>query len=264
MPFEISQGKHGDDKVKSKMLLWILIFTFLASVVSLVGGIVLLFKKEISESVLLIFVAFAAGVMISAAFLDLLPEAVKSRVSTSEIFGFTLAGICFFFFVERFLLWFHHGHGGEFENEPTKYLIIFGDAVHNFVDGVTMASAFLVSFPLGVVTSLAVGFHEIPHEMGNFGALLHLGMERRNVLLYNFLSALVAFAGSVLGYLFLNQLQAYVPYVLSFAAGGFIYVAASDLLPEVHSKYKQEKALVQTLAFFFGIVVIWLVVAILG
>lgn len=243
------------------MLTWILIFTFIGSAVSLLAAALLLFRGRFAENRAHWLVAFAAGAMLAAAFLDLLPEALREAAAPETVSHLVFLGIVGFFFLERFLLWHHHHACPEGEAcevaKPGATLVIVGDAFHNFLDGVTIAAAFLVSFQLGAVTALAVFFHEIPHEIGNFGVLLAWGMKKKRVLLLNLFSALAAFAGAILAFYLLAVFANFIPYLIAFAAGNFIYIATSDLIPELHQHFRKETAFSQTLSFLAGILVIW-------
>lgn len=250
------------------LLLWILSFTFLGSFVSLFLVVWLLSIKNVANRFALSLTSFAAGALLAAAFLDLMPEAFE-KGQLKSVLWIILIGIVVFFLLERSLLWFHHHHGEagvveRGEKKPVIFLLMIGDALHNFLDGVVIGGSFLVSIPLGVVTSLAVFFHEIPHEIGDFGALLHEGLTYKKVVLYNLLSGITALLGAFLSYFFLTNLTSIVPYILSFAAGNFIYISASDLIPEIHRAFDKEKALVQTTFFLLGIFIIWLTIYILG
>lgn len=251
------------------LLLWILSFTFLGSFVSLFLVVWLLSIKNVANRFALSLTSFAAGALLAAAFLDLMPEAFE-KGQLKSVLWIILIGIVVFFLLERSLLWFHHHHGEEKtgvmrgEERPVTLLLMVGDSLHNFLDGVVIAGSFFVSIPLGIVTSLAVFFHEIPHEIGVFGALLHEGLTYKKVVLYNVLSGITALLGAFLSFFFLSSLTSLVPYILSFAAGNFIYISASDLIPEIHRAFDKEKALVQTTFFLLGIFVIWLTIYILG
>ncbi len=248
------------------MLIWVLLFTFLGSIVSLLIAASLLIKKGFVETGIPWLVAFAAGAMLSAAFFDLLPEAHKEALSFETVSNFVFFGIVAFFFLERSFLWYHHHACSEGEDcrgtKPTAALVITGDSLHNFLDGITIAASFLVSFQLGTITSLAVFFHEIPHEIGNFGVLLDSGMSRKSALIYNFLSGIVAFIGAISAFYFLRVFNNFIPYLVAFAAGNFIYIAAADLIPELHESFKKEIALSQTASFVVGIALILLTIKI--
>lgn len=221
------------------LLFTILFYSFLGSIVSLVGGLGLVMrKKKFSHHQSLLVISFAAGVLLATAILDLMPEA-------AEHFGvmkweWVLAGIVGLFLFEKSWFWFHH-HEDEFVGDAsTPSAIMIGDTVHNFIDGVVIAGAFLVSVPTGIVTSLAVAAHEIPHEMADFGVLLAKGWEKRKIILLNIASAAVSLIGAVAAYTVGSTVEAIVPYLLAFSAGMFIYLACSDLIPELHHCHGQE------------------------
>jgi zinc and cadmium transporter len=250
------------------LLFWILIFTTLGSFVSLFLVVWLLSIRNIAKKLSLSLTAFAAGALLAAAFLDLLPEAFETG-ELKVILWAVLLGIVVFFLSERSLLWFHHHHGEEGmgvkgEKRPVVVLLMAGDALHNFLDGAVIGGSFLVSIPLGIVTSLAVFFHEIPHEIGVFGALLHEDLSYRKAVIYNVLSGIAALLGAVLSFFFLSRLTVIIPNVLAFAAGNFIYISASDLIPEIHKAFEKEKAVAQTAFFLLGIVVIWMTTTVLA
>ena len=232
------------------ILAYIIIFTFLGSIVSLAGSFFLLIRKALTETFSVKLVNFAAGVLISVAFLDILPEASKVA-GENNIFLWTLVGFVVFFFAERFIQLFHHHHGhGE---KPTIALVIIGDGVHNFIDGVAIAASFLTSIPLGITTSLAVAAHEIPQEIADMGILLSSGLSKSKALIYNFASALTALAGALIAYFFAPLVQSHLYIFLSITAGFFIYIAASDLIPQIHEKYLEDRKYSQILIFILGI-----------
>ncbi|PIO06704.1 hypothetical protein COT47_03090 [Candidatus Woesearchaeota archaeon CG08_land_8_20_14_0_20_43_7] len=140
---------------------------------------------------------------------------------------------------------------------PDDLSNLIGDGVHNFVDGVIIAAAFLTSFHVGLITTLAIALHEIPQEIGDFAVLIHGGLKARKALWLNFLSSLTAVAGAIIGYLFLNTIEGITPYILAIAAGGFIYIATADLLPELHKECEKKKIYLQTAALLFGVLVIY-------
>jgi len=241
----------------------IVVFTLLGSVVALVGGAVLLYKEKFAIKISHYLSSFAAGALLGTAFLDLLPEAAHHAEELgleTNIFIWTLVGILSFFLLERFIHWFHHHHEHVVDAKERKSivpLVILGDSTHNFIDGVVIAATFMVSIPLGIVTTLAVAAHEIPQEIGDFGILLHRGIKRSKVLLVNFLSALVALAGALLTYVIGESIESYLPILLSLSAGFFIYIAASDLIPEIHNEERRVVALIETLLLLLGVFVIW-------
>lgn len=248
---------------------YIILFTLIGSVFSLIGGILLLFKEKITLKYSHFLAAFAAGTLLGAVFFDLLPEAVSESRELGlniDIFAWTLIGILSFFLLERFIHWFHH-HQHEYLDEkikPTIPLIIAGDSVHNFIDGVVIASTFLVSIPLGIVTTLAVAAHEIPQEIGDFGVLLHKGMKRKKIILVNIMSALTAIFGALLAYWLGERIEASLPILLSITAGFFIYIAASDLIPEIHHENRRGFAVIETALMFAGVATIWIFITLLN
>lgn len=240
------------------ILAYILFFTFLGSIVSLLGGVMLLLKEKFAIKISHFLAAFAAGTLLGTAFFDLLPESLEGG-GEIDIFWWTLIGILAFFLLERFI---HHHHDDP-ENKNMVPLIVVGDSIHNFVDGMAIAATFLISIPLGIVTSFAVAAHEIPQEIADFGLMLHKGVKRSKVLKINFLSALFAMAGALLTYLAKDALEGLLPIFLSLTAGFFIYIAASDLIPEIHHEDKRVIALTETLLLLLGVLTIWLTVNLL-
>lgn len=239
-------------------LIYILVFSFLGSVVSLVGGILLLFKENFAKKISHLLAAFAGGALLGTAFFDLLPEAV-SEGGEGGVFLWTLIGVLTFFLIERFV--HHHHHGDESGEKKTIIpLIIIGDIIHNFIDGVAMAGTFLISVPLGIVTSLAVAAHEIPQEIGDFGLMLHKGLSRKKVLLINFFSALTAMFGAVLTFIAKGSIEGFLPPVLGLTSGFFIYIALANLIPEIHSRENKKTAFWETILLFVGVFTIWLVI----
>lgn len=250
---------------------FILLFSFLGSIGSLIGGFILLAKEKFALKISNYLAAFAAGTLLATAFFDLLPEAAEeSEKLEINIFLWALVGFIFFFLLERFLHWYHHHDhhlGSEHEKEThdahTIPLIIIGDTIHNFVDGVVIAATFLVSVPLGIVTSLSVAAHEIPQEIGDFGLLLHRGMSRKKIIIVNVLSAAAAMVGALITYVLGAVLEAYLPILLSLTAGFFIYIAASDIIPEIHHETKRKTTIYQTLLLLLGILVVFLAITLL-
>jgi zinc and cadmium transporter len=245
----------------------ILLFTFFGSIVSLIGGVLLLFKKNFAGKLADYLSAFAAGTLLGTAFFDLLPEALESSVNAKSVMAWTLVGILIFFLLQRSIHWFHHPHEHEHEHgeikKPTGPLIIIGDSLHNFIDGVAIAATFLVNPKLGMVTTLAVGAHEIPHEIGNFAVLLSLGYSRKKVLWYNIFSACTAFAGAILTYIIGPSMTGSLTLFLGITAGFFIYIAASDLIPEIHGWSKNKLAVIESFLLIAGAAIVGVLVHIL-
>ena len=237
------------------ILVYIILFTLIGSILSLFGSLFLLLKQKITEDFSQKLISFAAGALIATAFLDLLPEAAELKEGP-QIFLFSLLGFVSFFFAEKYirLFHYHHGHG----EKPSTLLVLAGDGIHNFVDGVAIAVAFLVSIPLGIVTTIAVASHEIPQEIADMGVLLANGLPKARALIFNFLSAITALIGAIAAFLLAGKLEGYLYIFLAVAAGHFIYIAASDLIPELHEKSHGKRDFGSILIFVLGILTIYL------
>jgi zinc and cadmium transporter len=241
---------------------WLLLIgaSLVGSVFSLIGGMLLLMKRISGKLVQRIAVPFAAGALLSAAFLDLLPEAVEHGKSLPVLMSLVLSGFVLFFVLERFLGWFHHHHDHDAAGTHTKRqrstrsLIVIGDTIHNAIDGMVIGAAFLADPTVGIITTIAIAAHEIPQEVGDFGVLLALGMRRRNVLLVNVASALVTVLAASLIFGLGSSLAVFEPVLLALAAGMFLYIAASDLVPTIHEEPSARVANYQTMILLFGIV----------
>lgn len=235
-----------------------LISVFLVSLISFVGVLSLLIKKEKLKNFLIYIVSFSAGALFGDVFLHLLPEIIEKngfRIVTSISL---LLGIFFSFLLEKIICW-RHCHLPITKNHIHRfaYMNLWGDFFHNFIDGMTIAVSYLVNVPVGIATTLAVIFHEIPQEIGDFGVLLHGGFTIKKALIYNFLSALAAFFGAILSLFLNNQVENITLYLVPFAAGNFIYIAGSDLIPELHKEVEINKGFWQILSFIFGILIMY-------
>lgn len=244
---------------------WLLLIgaSLVGSLFSLIGGILLLMQWISVAKVQRIAVPFAAGALLAAALLDLLPEALEHSESVVSIMSLVLSGFVLFFVLERFLGWFHHHHNHHQHHasahvprraRSTRSLVVIGDTIHNVIDGMVIGAAFLADPVVGVITTLAIAAHEIPQEIGDFGLLLSLGMRRRNVLLVNVLSAVATVIAAVLVFGLGSTLTSFEPALLAIAAGLFIYIAASDLVPTIHDEKSIRVANYQTMILLFGIV----------
>jgi zinc and cadmium transporter len=234
-------------------LAWILGSTLLVSGVSLIGALLLTLKEGLLGHALRTLVGFASGALIGGAFFHLLPESLATQ--NEGVFTAVVLGIVVFFLLEK-SLW-RHCHERECKVHPFAYLNLLGDGVHNFVDGATIAAGFLSSNSVGLIATLAVLMHEIPQELGDFGVLLYGGFGRAKAIIFNMLSALLAVAGALITYFLIPYLPD-VGYVLAFSAGSFIYIAASDLIPELHKGTETKSMVLETTVFLCGILFIWL------
>ncbi len=238
-------------------LIWILSATVLVSLISLIGVFTFGIKTKILDKILILLVGFAAGGLIGGAFLHLLPEALK-RCGCNLVFFYVLIGFTIFFLMERYLYW-RHCHEGVCDIHTFTYLNLIGDGVHNFTDGLIIAASFVTDIKLGIITTLAVIFHEIPQEMGDFGILVYGGFSKSKALLFNFICALTAVVGALIGYVLSNVTENISLFLISFTAGGFIYIAASDLIPELHKQKDAKKANIAFITFILGLVFMTLI-----
>lgn len=239
------------------ILVAILGSVFVVSVISLVGILALALKEKMLEKVLFVLIALAAGTLLGAAFLDLIPEAIEE--GGEGVLLYVLSGVVAFFILERFVFW-HHCHEGKCDIHAFSYLNLVGDGVHNFIDGMVIAAAYLTSVPVGIIATIAIIAHEIPQEIGDFGILVYGGFSRLKALFYNFLSAVTAFAGAILTYFFAPYIESSVSFLLAFAAGGFIYIATADLMPELRKELEIKRSFIQLALLILGIGVIWTVI----
>jgi len=241
------------------ILFSILIATVLISLISFSGALVLFLKEKLINKILLILVSFSAGALIGGAFLHLLPEAIEEvgleETMLLKVFLYTLLGFSFFFALEQFIRWHHH-HNLNCQDcpktEPFSYLILISDSVHNFIDGIIISVSFVVSVPVGITTALAIGFHEIPQEIGDFGILVYGGINKIRALMLNFLSATTVIIGGIIGFFFAGTVGRSIIFLLPFAAGHFIYIAAADLIPEIKHKTDFKKSIIHFFVFLLG------------
>lgn len=239
------------------VLIWILSATVLVSLISLIGIFTLGVKTKLFDKILVLLVGFAAGGLIGGAFLHLLPEAIE-RCGCERVFFYSLIGFTVFFMMERYLYW-RHCHEGVCDVHTFTYLNLIGDGVHNFTDGLIIAASFMTDIRLGIATTLAVIFHEVPQEIGDFGILVYGGFSKSRALLFNFICALTAVLGAVIGYILFGISENFSLFLISFTAGGFIYIAASDLLPELHKQKDTKRANLAFGTFILGLVLMALV-----
>ncbi len=233
-------------------LLWIIIATIIDGIAALVGALTLSLRKDTFNRILMILVAFSAGALIAGAFFHIMPESLEQGVEPMQLFIIVILGFGIFFIFEKFLFW-HHCHKGECEVHPYTYLILFGDGIHNFIDGLIIAASFLVDTGFGIVTTFMIISHELPQELGDFAVLVHGGMKVKKALVYNFISQLTAVLGGIIGFFIGTSIEAFVPFILPFAAGGFIYIGESDLVPQLHGEKNIKKSLLSFALFVIGV-----------
>jgi len=238
------------------MLLYIILATLIISFISLLGLIVT--QKRI-KNILHYLISFAAGTLIAVSFFDLIPHALEELEGfhVEEALAFIVGGIVLFFLIERYIHW-HHCDKHHCHKEPAGILMLAGDFVHNFLDGILIAGAFMLNTGTGIVTSITVAIHEIPQEFGDFAVLLHSGFSRGKALFLNFVSALSAVLGGIIGYLLFGRIETITPFAVLLTAGGFLYIALSDIVPSMHHHEKNKKILViETIIFVAAIVVLY-------
>ncbi len=234
---------------------WILFGGALMSAIALVGSLTLLLSEALLGRIIKPLVAFAAGSLLGGAFLHMLPAAITNAEGVAAVFLWTLAGFTVFFALEQFLHW-HHCHRASTDcKEPLTYLVLLGDGLHNFLGGLGVAGVFLIDVRLGVAAWLAAAAHEIPQELGDFAVLIHGGWDKRKALLLNLCSGLTFLVGGLVAYAASAQFD--VAFLVPFAAGNFIYIAASDLVPEVNKHRDVRANILHFGSFVSGIALLW-------
>ncbi|VVB59703.1 Zinc transporter ZupT [uncultured archaeon] len=243
-------------------LAYIFLATFIVSLISFVGVVCLALTENVLNKILLILIGLSAGALMGGAFLHLLPEAVEKSTGL-DVYLFVLIGFILFFLIEKVLHW-RHCHKGECDVHTFHYMNLVGDSIHNFIDGLIMAASFVVSIPLGVTTTIAISTHEIPQEIGDFGVLLYGGFSKKRAITLNFVVALTAVLGGIVGYFVSSLIENIVIFILPFAAGGFIYIAATDLVPEIRKELDMKKYMMTLFVFICGIFIMWITKDIFG
>ncbi|KXK10704.1 MAG: Zinc transporter ZupT [Microgenomates bacterium OLB23] len=236
------------------MLLQIILANLAVSLVSFVGLATLVNKSFFFTKNVHLLVSFAAGVMLSAAFFDILPEALE-HMDLHDGLKLVFWSIIGAFIVEK-LLWHHHHHNDTHGTKPTTYLVLLGDTLHNFVDGLAIAASFMVNPLLGITTTAAILAHEIPQELADFAVLISTGVARKKALLLNFVSALAAVLGGIVGYYFLAGTENLTHQTLAVAGGVFVYIAAADLIPELHREQKDGNLFSHIVPLLFGVAIL--------
>jgi zinc and cadmium transporter len=237
------------------VLLQIIISTFIISAIAFSGVITLFLKPKMFKKILLGLVALSAGALMGGAFLHLIPEAVEqfNNFNNFNIYLYVLIGFTLFFIIEKVLGW-RHCHEPNCKIHTFAYMNLIGEVVHNFIDGLIIAASYVVNTHLGIVTTLAVALHEIPQEIGDFGVLVYAGFNKKKALILNFLVALTVILGGIVGYYLSSFVQSSIMFLLPFAAGGFIYIASSDLIPELRKEKNIKKSILTLSIFLLGII----------
>ncbi len=263
---------------------------FVISCLSLIGVFMISIREQTLDRILFVLVAFATGTIFATAVLDLIPESIHHIEETglgldiSNVFLVVLLGYVMFFIIERFIYWFHgHAHGKDEQlvcysniteggnisikkdhNIKTFALLnLLGDGLHNFLDGIVIMVGFLSGLENGIVITLAVLFHELPQEMGDFGILLYGGFSRKKAIFYNFASAMLALLGGLTALLLSESVEAFNAFILAFSGGGFLYIASTELMPELLKHKDMKKSIIQAVIFVLGLITILLFILLL-
>jgi len=239
------------------ILLNILIACFLISICVWLAVLFLFFKKETLSKITMFLVSLSAGALIGGAFLHLLPEASEG-MEAEKLFFVVLSAFVIFFLIEKIFHW-RHCHKENCEVHTFGYMNLVGDSLHNFIDGLVIASVFMVDLKLGIITTLAIALHEIPQEIGDFGVLIHAGFNKIKALVLNYIVATTVILGGIVGYFASFYVEGVMPYLLPIAAGGFIYIAASDLMPEIRKESNLKKSIMSFGIFLLGIIFMYAV-----
>ncbi|MDO8659537.1 MAG: ZIP family metal transporter [Candidatus Parcubacteria bacterium] len=235
------------------------IYAFLSvivvSLVSFVGVFSFSLKEEVVKKYSNLFISLAVGALLGDAFIHLIPEAFETN-SAILVSLLIISGVLIFFVIEKFLHWHHHEDDTQINHiHPVGKLVLFSDGFHNLIDGIIIGVSFLVSIPVGIATTLAVVLHEIPQEMGDFAVLVHSGYSKARALWLNFISALFSVVGVIFALIFASVANTFILWILPIAAGGFIYIAVADLIPELHKTKEVKYSIMQLIAFMVGVLV---------
>lgn len=241
------------------VILYSLISILIISTISIIGITVFFTNEKKLPNILLFLISFSAGALLGDAFIHLLPEAMDSGINHVPIA--VISGILAFFVLEKFVQWRHcHQPTSKEHPHPLATMNLVGDAFHNFLDGVIIATSYVVSIPLGIATTVAVLLHEIPQEIGDFGVLVYAGYSKKKALLMNFIISLTALLGGIVGLLLSKSITSFSGIMIAFTAGGFIYIATADLIPEMKKETNFKKTSIQLIGLLLGIGIMLLMI----
>jgi len=243
------------------IILLIFLFSILGSIGAIItASILLLFKGKIQMKLVSYLISYATGTLLAAALLGMIPEALSQK-EPLIIMSFVLGGIILFFFLEKMVIW-RHCHDIECElHSAVGPILLIGDAFHNFIDGIVIAASFLISIPIGIIVGLSVIAHEVPQEVGDFAILLESGYSKRKAFLLNLLSSLFTIPAALIGYCILDSISVIIPFVLAISAASFIYIALTDLTPNLHRKIGLGNSIKQIILIISGIGTIILIIS---
>lgn len=249
-----------------ELFLYIFIFSLLGGILSFFGALLLVRTRGLKPNHTAHLISFAAGALIAASFLDLLPEAIEIMGEPHDATLWAMIGFVSFFIIEGLFHWYHPTHndernedckdGGHHQLTHTPWLLITADTIHNFIDGVAIAAAFMVNIPLGIITTFAIAAHEIPQEVGDVTVMLHAGWKKSRVIFWNIVSAFAATGGAILTFLVRDYIDIHLGTLIAIAAGFFIYIGASDLVPELYRNTRRDKLSHAVALFFFGLFIV--------
>jgi len=244
-------------------ILYPLVSVLIVSLISLIFAIPFLLKKKISDKILLFLLSCSVGVLLSTVFMDFLPEAFEHDYSIS-IAIYILLGFMVMFILEKFVHYHHNkkcedGHCGHSHAYNLAPVNLIGDGIHNFIDGLVIAGAYAINVTVGIAATISIIFHEIPQEIADMGVLLYSGMSKRKAIIFNLLSAATAIVGTTIGIFLVGSMHGFTEFIIPFAAGNFIYIAASNLVPQLHRHCKLKDTLLHIFAILLGIAIIGLV-----
>ena len=245
-------------------IIYAIISVLIISLLSIVVVVPFLLKRKISKHTLLFLLSISVGVLLSTVFMDLLPETIEHGYNIGTAL-YILMGFIIMFILEKFVHWHHNkgcengncGHSHAYNLAPIN---LIGDGIHNFIDGMVVAGAYAANVTLGMTATISIIFHEIPQELADFGVLLYSGYSKKRALLFNFLSAATAFIGLALGLILIGRLHGFTEFIIPFAAGNFLYIAASNLLPQLHRHCKLKETLLHIFAILLGVAIIVVVI----
>ncbi len=238
-------------------LLWIILGGVMMSAIALVGSLTLILKEKTLQRMILPLVALSAGSLLGGAFFHMLPSSNTEMGNSFTVYLWTVAGFLVFFCLEQFLQWHHSHSAGVEEKQPITYLILIADGLHNFIGGMGVAGSFIINPKVGIISWIAAAAHEIPQELGDFGVLINGGWSKKKALLFNFISALTFPVGALIAYFLSFHVN--VTFLIPFAAGNFIYIAASDLIPEIKKKTDFKSSLIHSFFFILGLGILLIV-----
>ena len=241
-------------------IIYPLVSVLIVSLISVIFAIPFLLKKKISHKTLMFLLSISVGVLLATVFMDFLPEAVSHKY-TMGVAIYLILGFLVMLILEKFLHWHHDkkceagncGHSHAYNLAPVN---LIGDGIHNFIDGLVIAGSYAVNVTLGITATISIIFHEIPQEIADFGVLLYSGMSKKRALLFNFLSAVTAILGAIVGIILVGKLSGFTKFIIPFAAGNFLYIAASNLVPQLHRHCKLKDTLLHIFAIVLGVAII--------